>query len=323
MKDEERYRLLFGPYQSPQVQVGDQVIDEVRGEVTITTWSKGRIPWPCLRTEGRSAFVLYNDLARAIRQESSLAIQYWWGVGPATVHRWRKALGVLSATEGTRLLHQGWLPEKITASSAALGQRKGASLEGRAKLAQKVRARGYYHRSQRIWQPEEEALLGTMPDPAVAVKLGRSLKSVAMWRRRLNIPAFSARQDRGNNRKTVSLAADKLKAQRLKLRLSQKDVAARAGVNPAHLSQMETGFWRRTRPETLQRLAQALECQTSDITDLEAVPGTTGPNTIPSNPPNKLYERRSATDQELVPVKPPQAINRLNKMVSAPLNRPN
>jgi hypothetical protein len=38
------------------------------------------------------------------------------------------------------------------------------------------------------WKPEEVALLGTLPDDELARRLGRSLGSVSLKRRRLKIP---------------------------------------------------------------------------------------------------------------------------------------
>jgi hypothetical protein len=35
-----------------------------------------------------------DELARAIRSESALALRYWWGVRVGVVARWRKAFGV-------------------------------------------------------------------------------------------------------------------------------------------------------------------------------------------------------------------------------------
>src|SRR6516225_6234835 len=44
---------------------------------------------------------------RAFRTESSVAVQYWWGVREGTVWRWRKAFGISRlGTEGSRWLHQ-------------------------------------------------------------------------------------------------------------------------------------------------------------------------------------------------------------------------
>ncbi|MBV9469610.1 MAG: helix-turn-helix transcriptional regulator [Abitibacteriaceae bacterium] len=265
MKDEERYKLLFGPYKSPKVQIGDQMVDEIRGPVVVGTWSKGKIPWPCIRTAGRSAFVLTGDLVEAVKNESSLAIQYWWGVSPSTVHRWRKTLGTDQYNEGTLRLHREWKPEKISAADARRGQRKGASPESRAKMTAKIRARGFYQHSQRVWTKEEEAILGTMPDPAAAEKLGRTLKAVGMWRRRMGIPAHNTRQSQFASKSTIPLDAEKLTKRRLELRQSQKAIAKKAGMDPTHLSQLETGFWRRMKPDTMKRLAKALKCQIAEI----------------------------------------------------------
>lgn len=273
MQDSERFKLLNGPYKSPKVKIGDELTDEIRGPVVVGTWSKGTIAWPLIRTAGRSAFILTGDLLRAVQNESSLAIQHWWGVSPSTVHRWRKTLGVSHYNEGTLRLHREWKPEKISAADAKRGQRKGASPESRAKMTAMIRARGFYRHSQRVWTKEEEAILGTMPDPAAAVKLGRTLKAVGMWRRRLGIPAFSARQSQFASKSTIPLDAEKVTKRRLELRLSQKAIAKRAGMDPTHLSQLETGFWRRMRPATIARLAKALKCQVADISTSEAEAG--------------------------------------------------
>ena len=286
MKDKDRFKLLFGPYEPPKVQIGDQLIDELRGPVVVGTWSKGPIPWPCIRTAGRSAFVLCGDLVKAVKNESSLAIQHWWGVSPSTVHRWRKSMGIDQYNEGTLRLHRDWKPEKISAKDAARGQRKGASPESRAKMTRMVRARGYYQHSQRIWTPEEEALLGTMPDPAVAEKLGRPLKTVGMWRRRIGIPAFNTRQSQYAGKSTIPISADKLMERRLELNVSQKTIAKRAKMDPTHLSQLETGFWRRMRPETMKRLAKALRCEISDLRD-DNVPDNSSANGAKSGAKSK------------------------------------
>jgi hypothetical protein len=60
------------------------------GTVVITSWSDGRISWPrCRRlgVRGGSGLLVDDELVRAIRSESSLAIQYWWGVQAETVWR--------------------------------------------------------------------------------------------------------------------------------------------------------------------------------------------------------------------------------------------
>ena len=39
--------------------------------------------------------LITQELVRAIRRESALAITFWWGVRQETVWRWRLALGVI------------------------------------------------------------------------------------------------------------------------------------------------------------------------------------------------------------------------------------
>lgn len=144
MKDELRYQLIAGPYEAPKTKIGAELKDKIRGPVRVGGWSDGRIPWPRLLTAGRPAFVLTGDLLKAVRHESSAAIQYWWGVSPSTVHRWRRALVIDQYNEGTLLLHRIWIPEKISASEAKRGQRRGSSPQGRARMTATIRARGYY-----------------------------------------------------------------------------------------------------------------------------------------------------------------------------------
>jgi hypothetical protein len=56
---------------------------------------------------GGSGLLVDDELARAIRCESSLAIQYHWGVSEATVWRWRQAFGVgMWEPEGSKQLHR-------------------------------------------------------------------------------------------------------------------------------------------------------------------------------------------------------------------------
>jgi hypothetical protein len=78
----------------------------VWGEVRIVGISNGRIVWPLGRKPGGSAttFVIYRDLAKAVRREAGSAVACWWGVRPDTVSRWRKALGVKRSNEGSHAL---------------------------------------------------------------------------------------------------------------------------------------------------------------------------------------------------------------------------
>ena len=79
-------------------------------DVVITGWSDGRIPWPRCRgvgVVGGSGLLVDDELARAVRSESALAVRHWWGASSAAVKNWRRALGVaMWGTEGSRRLHR-------------------------------------------------------------------------------------------------------------------------------------------------------------------------------------------------------------------------
>jgi hypothetical protein len=134
MNPKDRVKLRFGTYRTPRFKYGDVVFCERFGEVTLVGLSGGRIPWPmCRRGRGR-AIALIGDLVRAVRQESALAVQHWWGVGASTVLLWRKALDVGPLTEGTRALRREYGYELIDGKLPAL-LAKSRDPERRAKIA--------------------------------------------------------------------------------------------------------------------------------------------------------------------------------------------
>src|SRR5262249_54281762 len=103
------HRLLYGPYAPPRLRRGDRATCLYRdGDVLITGWSAGRIPWPrCRRPDthgGGSGLLVDAELARAARHESVVAICSWWGVNDSVVWKWRKALGVERFNEGSARL---------------------------------------------------------------------------------------------------------------------------------------------------------------------------------------------------------------------------
>ncbi len=106
MDKQLRYKLHFGPYQTPRFKLGQVVICEARGQVRIAKISQGRIPWPVGQKGRAQSLVLYRDLVKAVRKEANLAVQYWWGVGPSAVWKWRRALGVGLGNQGSAILRR-------------------------------------------------------------------------------------------------------------------------------------------------------------------------------------------------------------------------
>ncbi len=221
MEDAERFRLL-GKYRTPGFRVGRRVLCQVRGEMVITGMTDAPIPWPLgLHGAGRHSLVVYKDLVKAVRRESEQAICYWWGVRPATVRKWRRALGVGFATEGTSRLFREYISETGDAMRA-LGVLKARDPERRRKIAEARRGKprpahvGEAVRSAHLgvphteearrrmsethrrrgtlvpgtvpWTPEDDELVRTLPAEEAARRTGRSLIAVYMRRHRLGVP---------------------------------------------------------------------------------------------------------------------------------------
>jgi hypothetical protein len=132
----DRVRLLFPPYTPPAVNIGDTLYDKITGKTKVGGWSNGRISWPRRKKTGAHSLILCGDLVRAVKSESALAIEYWFGVGATTVAKWRKALGVdRQNNAGTVKLYQDYKPLKITDDVAEKGRQKAKLPESIAKMA--------------------------------------------------------------------------------------------------------------------------------------------------------------------------------------------
>jgi hypothetical protein len=218
MTDADRYRLLFGPYHAPRWRYGRVVMDEVRGEVTVVGMAAARIPWPVGKRGRAKAPVVAADLARALRTEAGQAVAHWWGLTPATVSSYRRALGAPRSTAGTRRLHQLNYRKVVTpevharalraANTPEANARKGSaqrgkplpeslkkhfdrtgcvhSPEARAKMSAAQKARGRVFRGGgRPWTEAEDAPLGRLGPAEVAARTGRPVAAVYLRRRRL------------------------------------------------------------------------------------------------------------------------------------------
>ncbi len=188
----DHFRLLHGPYQAPALEKGDVAHCLFRGApAVVTNWTSARIPWPrCRLLEGKgggSGLLVDEELARAVRRESGVALMYWFGVGHGSVTNWRKALGVPPNNEGSSRLRTQlnrelgaaqrgvrWPPERVER------QRRAAREAGKKPPANPAAPPR---------PPEELALPGKLPDREVAARTGRTLKATQQKRLALGIPA--------------------------------------------------------------------------------------------------------------------------------------
>jgi hypothetical protein len=193
----ERFRLLHGPYTAPAVRRGGRLNCLVRDcEVVVTSWTDARLPWPRGYPSAGSGprgsgLVVEGELARAVCCESAAAIGYWWGVSKNTVTKYRQALGVtLKNNESTYRLLQA-----NAALAREVAYQVGISEDERTRRSKRMYRLQLWRMPRRVgfgraWAPEEVALLGTLPDPEVARRTGRTAGSVHGKRRDLQIPPF-------------------------------------------------------------------------------------------------------------------------------------
>ena len=215
MKDEDRFKLYFGPYKTPRFKYGQIVWCEYRGNVKIVGLSDGSIPWPIGRptapNPGRDSLIIFQGLKNAIQTESNQAVAHWWGVAIATVGRWRKALGVGRNTPGTEWTLAASLKaesrrDKIAKSRTGkprpkhvlealrkshLGKPLGDAT--RKKMSVTHKRRGTIPpKGENVWTKEELRLLRKLPPVEVAERTGRTLTAVYRHRSKLKL-SHSAR----------------------------------------------------------------------------------------------------------------------------------
>jgi hypothetical protein len=201
MRAPSRVTLIAGPYTPPAVTRGDLATCLFRdGDVIITSWSDGRISWPrCQRPRqrGGSGLLVTDELVRAIKTESSLALQYWFGVNGETVWRWRKFFDVRQwEPEGSRRL----LAQNSQAGAEKLRGKKLSrrQVQQRREIARRLGYRPAGRWKGTGWSKKQLALLGRLPDEKVAVKIGRTVGAVCVMRNRLGIRSATDRRRREN-----------------------------------------------------------------------------------------------------------------------------
>jgi hypothetical protein len=182
---------LIGRYPVPAVRKGKRVTCLFRdGEAVITGVQDAPIPWPrCRRvgTRGGSGLWVNETLVRAIRTESSLALQHHFGVSAETVWRWRKSFGVRRlGTPGSEALHA----ELSARGTAGIKAKTWTDAERDAKSERSKRL-GLKPPGRPRWTKAGDAILGTMNDKAAAYLLGTSRSAARSRRGRLHIPPFS------------------------------------------------------------------------------------------------------------------------------------
>lgn len=193
--------LLFGPYQPPPLRRGDRAFCLLRDtDVVITSWSDARISWPrcrALQSRGGSGLLMDEELARAVRHESALAIRYWWGVGVAAVWHWRRSLSVgrmdnegsrrlmLAACQaGADALKNNGLPDEVCKRASERAKRLNLIRFARRKPPRP------------LWTKGQLRLLGTAPDATIAERIGRTTGAVRQRRTMLGIPTYRDRRQR-------------------------------------------------------------------------------------------------------------------------------
>jgi hypothetical protein len=139
-----------------------------------------------------------DELLSAIRRESSLALQHWFGVGYSQVCNWRRAFGVRKwEPEGSIRLHRA-----LSAKGAASMKRRRwtrEELKVRRELAIWLNLIRFAQRSpiqggHPVWTKRELVLLGTRSDAEVVAKICRTETAVRVKRPRLGIPTADVRR---------------------------------------------------------------------------------------------------------------------------------
>jgi hypothetical protein len=188
----EARRLLFGPYATPEVKVGDELRCNVYGLQVVAGWW-GPKQWPRAKANGRPRLIVCDELRRAIESETSETVSTHWGIHICTIANWRKALGMevkltmagiafrVAKMRSYRTAH----PERYIFP----GYQAIASLEQRVRKEFGRRTAG-----ARAWSHIEIEMLKHLDNNAASVELHRSIRSIGNARARYGIPHPTVRR---------------------------------------------------------------------------------------------------------------------------------
>ena len=253
-------RFVASPYFPPHVKKGDLIECARLGEVRVIGWSDGPLPWPkgARGRGGPPSLILFADLEKAVRVESQVAVALAWGVSRITVHHWRAALEVERLTPGTAARYK----QNEPAISAQIDWEPVARAlhtpQAIAKADKTRRANAIGHRK---WSEEEVAWMGQLSDAEIAQRLDCNKLTVANERNRRGIAGRFV----GCSADLPTINPAKVRAQRLALGLTQREVGARLGKGARRVAYLESSLSTRVKPETLEQLAKALECKKNDL----------------------------------------------------------
>jgi len=124
-----------------------------------------------------------DELLRAIRSESAVALRHWWHVSVGMVWKWRKTFGIgRTGTPGSARLVRA--AAQLGAEAIKAKEWTEAEREQKRELAIKG---NFGHNGQQgyhgpRWTDDELALLGTDADDVIAQRIGKSRDAVRAQR---------------------------------------------------------------------------------------------------------------------------------------------
>lgn len=99
-EQEEKCRLVDGPYAPPLIVIGGWLKCELRGELQVGGYTNALIPWPAAVGHATQRIVC-GDLVRALKTESLAAVSFHFGICHSLVSEYRQRLGIGRLTPGS------------------------------------------------------------------------------------------------------------------------------------------------------------------------------------------------------------------------------